>query len=77
MQAGPWQQTTIRIVQALLLTIRRLHTTQTDIALFTGHRLSNEQINLPEEFDANGTVAGNINNLSTNLTINSSVELHL
>src|SRR6187549_574577 len=55
------------------LTIRRLHTNQTDIALFTGRRLSNEQINLPEEFDAHGTVAGNINNLSTNLTINSSV----
>ena len=55
------------------LRIRRLHTNQTDIALFTGRRLSNEQINLPEEFDAHGTVAGNINNLSTNLTINSAV----
>ena len=55
------------------LTIRRLHTSQTDIALFTGQRLSNEQINLPEEFDAHGTVTGSINNLSTNLTINSSV----
>jgi len=55
------------------LRIRRLHTNQTDIALFTGKRLSNAQINLPEEFDAHGTVAGNINNLLTNLTINSSV----
>jgi hypothetical protein len=55
------------------LTIRRLHTNQTDIALFTGRRLSNEQINLPEDFDAHGTVAGSINDLSTNLTINSSV----
>ena len=55
------------------LTIRRLHTTQTDIALFTGRRLSNDQINLPEEFDARGTVAGSINNLSTNLIISSSV----
>src|SRR6187431_1875612 len=55
------------------LTIRRLHTNQTDIALFTGRRLSNEQINLPEEFDAYGTVAGSINDLSTNLTIYSSV----
>ena len=55
------------------LTIKRLHTNQTDIALFTGQRLSNEQINLPEEFDAHGTVAGSFNNLSTNLTINSSV----
>ncbi len=55
------------------LRIRRLHTNQTDIALFTGQRLSNEQINLPEEFDAYGTVAGSINDLSTNLTINSAV----
>ncbi|HEU5164370.1 MAG TPA: translocation/assembly module TamB domain-containing protein, partial [Chitinophagaceae bacterium] len=55
------------------LMIRKLHTNQTDIALFTGQRLSNEQLNLPEEFDAHGTVAGSINNLSTNLTINSSV----
>src|SRR6187397_1888468 len=55
------------------LTIRRLHTNQTDLALFTGRRLSNEQINFPEEFDAHGTIAGNINNLSTNLTINSSI----
>ena len=55
------------------LTIRKLHTTQADIALFTGQRLSNAQMNLPEEFDARGTVAGSIKNLSTNLTINSSV----
>ena len=55
------------------LRIRRLHTTQSDIALFTGKRLSTAQINLPEEFDAHGTVAGSINNLSTDLTINSSV----
>ena len=55
------------------LTIRRLHTNQSDIALFTGQRLSSAQINLPEEFDAHGTVAGSINNLSTNLTISSSV----
>lgn len=55
------------------LRIRKLHTNQTDIALFTGQRLSNEQINLPEEFDAYGTVAGNVNDLSTDLTINSTV----
>jgi len=54
------------------LTIRKLHTTQTDIALFTGMRLSTEQINIPEEFDANGTLAGTINNLSANLNIYSS-----
>lgn len=55
------------------LRIRRLHTNQTDIALFTGQRLSTEQINLPEEFDAYGTITGSINDLSTNLTISSSV----
>ncbi len=54
------------------LTIRKLHTTQTDIALFTGQRLSNQQINLPEEFDAYGTMAGSINNLSADITINTS-----
>ncbi len=53
------------------LTIRKLHTTQSDIALFTGQRLSNAQINLPEEFDVYGTVAGSMKNLSTYLTINS------
>jgi translocation and assembly module TamB len=51
------------------LTIRKLYTNQTDIALFTGKRLSNEQVNLPEEFNAHGTLAGSINNLSANLTV--------
>jgi hypothetical protein len=55
------------------LYIRKLHTTQSDIALFTGQRLSNEQLNLPEEFDAHGSLAGSINNLTTNLTVNSAV----
>jgi hypothetical protein len=55
------------------LYIKRLHTNQSDIALFTGQRLSNEQINLPEEFDAHGTLAGSMNNLTTNLTVSSSV----
>ncbi|MFI5131049.1 MAG: translocation/assembly module TamB domain-containing protein [Chitinophagales bacterium] len=55
------------------LTIKRLHTSQTDIALFTGRRLSNEQVNLPEEFNAHGTLAGSINNLSANLAIATSV----
>lgn len=51
------------------LTIRRLHTTQADIALFTGKRLSNDQLNLPEDITARGTIAGSMNNLSTNLSI--------
>jgi translocation and assembly module TamB len=49
--------------------IRRFHTTQSDIALFTGARLSNAQINLPESFDMNGTINGNAANLSTNLNL--------
>ncbi|HVG40122.1 MAG TPA: translocation/assembly module TamB domain-containing protein, partial [Chitinophagaceae bacterium] len=53
-------------------TIRRFHTNQTDIALFTGQRLSNAQMNLPEIFDINGTVAGNAANLTTNLNVSTS-----
>ena len=55
------------------LTIKRLHTSQADIALFTGRRLSNEQVNLPEEFNAHGTLAGSINNLAANLAIATSM----
>lgn len=55
------------------LNIKQLHTTQSDIALFTGKRLSNDQINLPEEFDVHGTVSGSLNNLTTDLTINTSI----
>ena len=51
--------------------IQRFHTTQTDMALFTGQRLSTPQINLPEEFDINGTIKGNSGSLQTNLNINS------
>jgi len=52
--------------------INRFHTTQTDIALFTGQRLSNAQINLPEEFDINGNITGNSGRLRTNLNVHSS-----
>ncbi|HTM92831.1 MAG TPA: translocation/assembly module TamB domain-containing protein [Flavisolibacter sp.] len=52
--------------------INRFHTTQTDLALFTGQRLSNAQVNLPEEFDINGTISGNAGRLHTNLNLNSS-----
>jgi len=52
--------------------INRFHTTQTDIALFTGQRLSNQQINLPEEFDIKGNISGNAGKLRTNLNISSS-----
>jgi hypothetical protein len=53
------------------LTIRRLHTSQSDIALFTGTRLSTAQINLPETFDIRGTLSGYAARLRTNLVINS------
>ncbi|HKG05968.1 MAG TPA: hypothetical protein VKB19_05895, partial [Pedobacter sp.] len=53
-------------------TIRKFHTSQTDIALFTGQRLSNNQMNLPETFDISGTVNGNAGKLNTNLNVNTS-----
>jgi translocation and assembly module TamB len=53
-------------------TIYKLHTTQTDMALFTGQRLSTPQINLPEEFDVSGTVIGNAGSLNTNLNVSTS-----
>ena len=52
--------------------INRLHTSQTDIALFTGQRLSNAQVNLPETFDISGTITGNAGVLNTNLDVNTS-----
>lgn len=52
--------------------INRFHTTQTDLALFTGQRLSTPQINLPEEFDINGNISGNAGKLHTNLNVNTS-----
>ncbi len=55
-------------------TIHRLHTTQTDLSLFTGgQRLSNAQMNLPESFDINGTINGNASRLTTNLNVNTSM----
>jgi translocation and assembly module TamB len=50
-------------------TINKLYTSQTDIALFTGSRLSTRDINLPENFNISGTVSGNMNQLNTNLNI--------
>ena len=54
------------------LTIRRLHTSQSDIALFTGARLSTPQINFPETFDIRGTLSGYAARMRTNLIINTS-----
>lgn len=53
-------------------TIRKLHTNQTDISLFTGKRLSTEQLNIPEEIDLTGTLAGNAGSIQTNLNISTS-----
>ncbi len=53
-------------------TIRKFHTSQSDIALLTGQRLSTPEINLSETFDASGTLSGNMNNLATNLRLNTS-----
>jgi len=53
-------------------TIHKLHTTQTDIALFTGQRLSTAQMNLPESFDITGTINGNAGKLNTNLNVTTS-----
>lgn len=50
-------------------TIRKLHTTQTDLSLFTGQRLSTPDVTLPESFDVTGTLSGNMKALSTNLSI--------
>jgi translocation and assembly module TamB len=50
--------------------IRKLHTNQTDISLFTGKRLSTAEMNIPEEIDLNGTLAGNSGTIQTNLSVN-------
>ncbi|RYY41368.1 MAG: translocation/assembly module TamB [Chitinophagaceae bacterium] len=49
--------------------IRRFHTSQSDIALFTGKRLDNAQMDLPENYDISGTLAGNMESLSANLAM--------
>jgi len=53
-------------------TIRKLHTNQTDISLFTGKRLSTDQLNIPEEIDVAGTLAGNAGSVQANLNIQTS-----
>jgi translocation and assembly module TamB len=54
-------------------TIRRFHTSQTDLSVFTGQRLSTKDINLPETFAASGTLSGTMANLNTNLTVQTSM----
>lgn len=52
--------------------IHQFHTTQSDIALFTGQRLSTPELNLPESFDIQGQISGNAGRLHTALTLHSS-----
>ena len=54
------------------ITIRKLHTSQSDIALFTGSRLSTPDINIPETFDIRGNISGYSARLRANVIINSS-----
>jgi len=53
-------------------TIRTLRTSQTDISVFTGSRLSTPDINLPETFEARGTLSGTMNALRTDLFVSTS-----
>ena len=52
--------------------IHRFHSTQSDIALFTGQSLSNQQISLPQSFEVSGIINGNAGRLNTSLDINTS-----
>jgi hypothetical protein len=49
--------------------IERFHTNQNDIALFTGSKLSNEQINLPHDLTIRGTIKGNAGTINTNMRV--------
>jgi translocation and assembly module TamB len=49
--------------------IRRLHTTQSDIALFMGKRLDNAQMDLPENYSISGTMSGSMNNMTTHMAM--------
>jgi len=50
--------------------IHRFHSTQSDMALFAGQSLSNQQVSLPQTFDVTGIVNGNAGRLNTSLNIN-------
>ncbi|HUR66611.1 MAG TPA: translocation/assembly module TamB domain-containing protein [Chitinophagaceae bacterium] len=53
-------------------TINHLHTTQTDISLFTGKRLSTANIRIPEDISMSGTIAGNSGSIATRMNITTS-----
>ena len=52
--------------------INRFHSNQSDIALFTGQRLSNQQLDMPEDFTVAGTINGNSGLLNARLNISTS-----
>ncbi|HEY2721582.1 MAG TPA: translocation/assembly module TamB domain-containing protein, partial [Chitinophagaceae bacterium] len=49
--------------------INRFHTNQNDISLFTGSKLSNDQMVMPEDFTVSGNISGNSGTLNTKLNI--------
>ena len=49
--------------------IDRFHTNQNDIALFTGSKLSNDQMDLPQDFIISGTINGNAGTLTTKMNV--------
>jgi hypothetical protein len=51
------------------LNIHQFHSTQTDIALFTGSKLNNANLRLPESFDITGTLRGGSQGLNVDLQI--------
>ena len=49
--------------------IDRFHTNQNDIALFTGSKLSNAQMDLPEDLTVKGTIKGNAGTITTKMNV--------
>ena len=49
--------------------IERFHTNQSDIALFTGSKLSTAQMDLPQDFTVSGTIKGNAGTLNTKMNL--------
>jgi len=49
--------------------INRFHTNQNDIALFTGSKLSNAQIDLPQDFTISGNINGSAGILNAKLNV--------
>jgi translocation and assembly module TamB len=52
--------------------INRFHSNQTDIALFTGQSLSNQQVSLPRDFTVSGRINGNSGALNAKLNVSTS-----